>query len=78
MNKAKTIQQKQLSEVLQEPIDTQVMLLQHATQLALMVVNELLENQVQGFAGERYSHCRGGVKSMVRHGFNPGSDIVAS
>ena len=73
MNKAKTIQQKQLFEVLQEPEDTQVLLLQHATHLALMLVNQLLENQVQGFTGERYSHAAGGSKPMVRHGFNPGS-----
>lgn len=73
MDKTKTIQQKQLIEVLQEPQDVQVMLLQHATQLALMLVNQLLENQVQGFAGERYSHASDGIKPMVRHGFNPGS-----
>ncbi len=73
MNKAKTIQQKQLIEVLQEPEDTQVLLLQHATQLALMLVNQLLENQVRGFTGERYRHAADGPKPMVRHGFNPGS-----
>src|SRR5579862_4887288 len=73
MDKAKKIQQKRLIEVLQEPQDTQIILLQHATQLALMLVNQLLENQVQSFTGERYSHASDGVKSMVRHGFNPGS-----
>jgi transposase-like protein len=73
MNKAKTIQQKQLIEVLQEPQDVQVTLLQHATQLALMLVNQLLENQVFSFTGQRYSHAEEGLKTLVRHGSNPGS-----
>lgn len=73
MDKTKTIQQKQLFDFLQEPEDSQVLLLQHASQLALMLVNQLLENQVQTYAGQRYSHAGKGVKPMVRHGFNPGS-----
>ena len=55
MNKVKPIQQKQLIEIMQEPQSAQIAMLQHATQLALMLVNQILEEQVQCYTGERYS-----------------------
>jgi len=73
MDKSKAIQQKQLIEIMQEPQSVQIAMLQHATRLALMLVNQLLEDQVQGYTGERYSHVPGDLKPVVRHGFNPGS-----
>jgi len=73
MNKVKPIQQKQLIEIMQEPQSAQIAMLQHATQLALMLVNQILEEQVQCYTGERYSHLQGSGKPVVRHGFNPGS-----
>ncbi|GJQ33926.1 MAG: hypothetical protein HBSAPP04_27650 [Ignavibacteriaceae bacterium] len=73
MNKAKSIQTKQLFEIIQEPEAIQISLLQHATELAIMLVNQMLESQVATLAGERYSHNSVGSKPLVRYGYNPGS-----
>jgi len=73
MNKANTKSNKPLSEVLVEPIDIQASYLGHLYELGILLVNQILEDAVQQYTGQRYSHSVSGGKDYVRYGYNPSS-----
>jgi hypothetical protein len=53
-------------------LDMKVELIQALIPIGLMHVAELLEEEVKGLAGVRYSR-EGGQEGLVRYGFNAGS-----
>jgi len=62
-----------LRGVLDEPIDTKLQLLKHHADMARLLAEEILEEDVEALAGERHSrNCPSG-KSLQRWGYNPGS-----
>jgi hypothetical protein len=64
---------KPLRDVLDEPIDTKLQLLKHHADMARLLAEEILEEDVEALAGERHSrNCPSG-KSLQRWGYNPGS-----
>lgn len=64
---------KPLRGVLDEPIDTKLQLLKHHADMARLLAEEILEEDVEALAGERHSrNCPSG-KSLQRWGYNPGS-----
>ena len=64
---------KPLRDVLDGPIDTKLQLLKHHADMARLLAEEILEEDVEALAGERHSrNCPSG-KSLQRWGYNPGS-----
>jgi Transposase, Mutator family. len=64
---------KPLRNVLDGPIDTKLQLLKHHADMARLLAEEILEEDVEALAGERHSrNCPSG-KSLQRWGYNPGS-----
>lgn len=59
-----------LEELEEKPWEVKLTLLQHHLELARIFVNELLEEEVEEKAGERYSHDD---RRYSRWGTNPGS-----
>jgi transposase-like protein len=64
---------KPLRDILDGPIDTKLQLLKHHADMARLLAEEILEEDVEALAGERHSrNCPSG-KSLQRWGYNPGS-----
>lgn len=61
-----------LSEVLHEGVEVKLHLVQHYAELALLLVREILEDNVTGLCGPRYSRHPPG-HTLRRWGTNPGS-----
>jgi transposase-like protein len=62
-----------LRELLDQPLDVKVHLLQHHMELSRLLINELLAEEVREKAGERYSHAKPHDGRYHRWGTNPGS-----
>ena len=64
---------KPLRDVLNGPVDAKLQLLKHHADMARLLAEEILEEDVEALAGERHSrNCPSG-KSLQRWGHNPGS-----
>ena len=62
-----------LRDALDRPIDTKLQLLKHHADMARLLAEEILEEDVEALAGERHSrNCPSG-KPLQRWGYNPGS-----
>lgn len=72
-NKVSTGNRTDLKWLQNQPIDTQLAMIQHHLSLTQMLVNELLENEVVRLAGERYSRDKPHDGRYSRYGFNPSS-----
>ncbi len=62
-----------LRELLDQPLDVKVHLLQHHMELSRLLINELLEEEVHEKAGAHYSHDKPHDGQYHRWGTNPGS-----
>jgi transposase-like protein len=60
-------------EVLDQPLEVKVHLLQHHIELSRLLINELLDEEVQEKTGPRYSHDKPHDGQYHRWGSNPGS-----
>lgn len=65
-----------LSEVLEQGIDVKLHLLQHHAEMARLLAQEIMEEEVIGLAGERYSREKPQGGRYSRWGSNPGSIAV--
>lgn len=72
-NKVSTSQRTDLKWLQNQPVDTQLAMIQHHLSLTQMLVNELLQNEVTRLAGERYSREKPHDGRFSRYGFNPSS-----
>ena len=61
-----------LRDVLDGPIDTKLQLLKHHADMARLLAEEVLDEEVESFAGERYSR-KEERNPFRRWGYNPGS-----
>ncbi len=64
---------KTLHELLEQPLDVKLHLLQHHMDLSRLLINELLDEAVEELAGDRYSHDKPHNGRYHRWGTNPGS-----
>ena len=62
-----------LRDVLDGSIDTKLQLLKHHADMARLIAEEILEEEVEALAGERHSRDRPCGKHLRRWGYNPGS-----
>ncbi|MCS4142409.1 hypothetical protein [Salinibacter ruber] len=62
-----------LLDVLDGPIDMKLQLLKHHADMARLLAEEILEEDVEALAGERHSRSCPSGKSLQRWGYNPGS-----
>lgn len=60
-------------ELVDQPLDVKLHLLQHHMELSRLLINEVLEDEVRQYAGERYSHDKPHAGRYHRWGWNPGS-----
>lgn len=65
-----------LSDVLEHGIDVKLQLLQHHAEMARLLAREIMEEEVIGLAGERYSRDKPHDGRYARWGCNPGSVAV--
>lgn len=65
-----------LSDVLEHGIDVKWQLLQHHAEMARLLAREIMEEEVVGLAGERYSRDKPNGGRYSRWGCNPGSIAV--
>lgn len=65
-----------LSDVLDHGIDVKLQLLQHHAEMARLLAQEIMEEEVIGLAGERYSRDKPHGGRYSRWGCNPGSIAV--
>jgi transposase-like protein len=71
--KTKPVNRKKISWLLQQEIHIQFEMLRHHIELCRMLVNEMLNDEVNVLAGERYKHNKPMCNRYSRWGFNPGS-----
>ena len=69
---------KDLSWLLDQPIDTKLSLVQHHLSIVRLLVNEILSDDVETFCGKRYSHEKPNDGRYSRWGYNPGSVKVGN
>ena len=69
---AETSRSETLREVLDGPIDTKLRLIQHHAKMARLLAEEILDEEVESLAGERYSR-KGDGNPFRRWGSNSGS-----
>jgi hypothetical protein len=69
---AETDRSETLRDVLDGPIDTKLQLIQHHAKMARLLAEEVLDEEVKSFAGERYSRKEDG-NPFRRRGSNSGS-----
>ena len=62
-----------LRDVLDGPIDTKLQLLEHHADMARLLAEEILEEEVNALAGERHSRDHPCGKPLRRWGYDPGS-----
>jgi transposase-like protein len=75
-NKA-TITRENFRWLFEQPIDMKISLLEQHLSICQLVINQILEEEVQTLAGERYSHDKPSAGRYNRYGFNPGSVPIA-
>jgi len=64
---------KTISQLLEQESSTKLALVKHYVELAVLLVNELFEDEVSSLAGERYSRDKPHEGRYSRWGSNPGS-----
>jgi len=71
--KTTQINRKKLSWLLEQDLDVKLTALQHHLDISRMLVNDILEDEVNQYAGHRYSHDKPHNGRYSRWGTNPGS-----
>jgi len=72
------INRKRLDWLLRQPLQVKLEMLKHHLEIVRLLVNEILEEEVRGLCGERYSRAKPEDGRYARWGFNPGSVKVGS
>ena len=67
------ITSKNLNWFLEQPVETQMELFKHYTEIAKLIANQVLEDEVHQKAGQRYKREESEAESYSRWGSNPGS-----
>jgi transposase-like protein len=73
MDKVTKINRENFSWLFEQPIDVKVSLLQQHLSICQMVVNEILEQEVISYSGEKYNHEKPHNGRYARYGYNPSS-----
>lgn len=73
MSKSTTINRENFTWLFEQPLDIKVSMLQQHLSICQLVINQILEEEVKHFSGERYSHDKPHQGQYSRYGFNPGS-----
>jgi transposase-like protein len=71
--KTSTINRKKISWLLEQDLNVKIEALQHHLDISRMLVNDILEDEVNQYAGPRYSHDKPHNGRYSRWGTNPGS-----
>ncbi len=71
--KNKEITSKNLNWFIEQPVETQLELFKHYTEIAQLIANQVFEDEVRQKAGERYSREKQNQGNYSRWGNNPGS-----
>jgi len=71
--KNKEITSKNLNWFIEQPLETQLDLFKHYTEIAQLIANQVFEDEVHQKAGERYSRENQNESNYSRWGNNPGS-----
>ncbi|MBU0558507.1 MAG: transposase [Bacteroidetes bacterium] len=71
--KNKEITGKNLNWYLEQPIETQIELFRHYSEIAKLIANQVFEDEVHQKAGERYQRDGSEEQNYSRWGSNPGS-----
>ncbi|NBB84882.1 MAG: IS256 family transposase [Bacteroidetes bacterium] len=66
-----------LQDLMEQPLDVKLQLIQHHATMARLLASELLEEEVERLAGERYSRDKPHGGRYCRWGSNPGSIRIA-
>lgn len=69
---------KKLQDLLRAPLDVKLQLLEHYTELARMLVREIIDEEVDQLAGARYQRHKPHEGRYYRWGRNPGSVKLGS
>lgn len=72
MDKATKTHREKVNWLFEQPFEVRLSLLQNYLELVRIMTNELFEDVIRQYTGERYSHEAEG-KKYYRHGSNPGS-----
>ena len=67
------INRKKISWLLEQDLDIKISALQHHLDISRMLVNDILEDEVNQYAGPWYSHEKPYDGRYSRWGSNPGS-----
>ena len=71
--KTKGINRKKISWLLAQDLDVKLEALGHHLEISRMLVNDVLEDEVKHYSGNRYSHTKPQNGRFSRWGYNPGS-----
>jgi transposase-like protein len=71
--KRTTVNRKKISWLLEQDLDVKIEALQHHLDISRMLVNDILEDEVRNYTGDRYSHDKPYDGRYSRWGTNPGS-----
>ena len=71
--KTTRINRKKISWLLEQDLDVKLTALQHHLDISRMLVNDILEDEVNQYAGRWYSHEKPYNGRYSRWGTNPGS-----
>ena len=71
--KTSTINRKKISWLLEQDLNVKIEALQHHLDISRMLVNDILEDEVNQYAGYWYSHDKPHNGRYSRWGTNPGS-----
>lgn len=67
------IHQENLQWLLKQPAEKKIAMLENHLDICRLLINEILEEEVVGLCGERYSHQKPHNGRYQRYGYNPGS-----
>lgn len=67
-----------LSWLMEQPMDSKAFLFMHHAAIARILFNEILEQEVCAYAGDRYCHAKPHQRRYQRWGSNPGSARIDS
>jgi putative transposase len=73
MSKVTEINRNNFTWLFEQPIEVKVNLLQQHLSICQMVVNEILEQEVSSYTGDRYCHEKPHKGQYSRYGYNPSS-----
>ena len=71
--KSVSVNRKKISWLLEQELDVKLEALQHHLDISRMLINDVLEDEVMQYTGERYKHNKPNAGQYSRWGYNRGS-----